>query len=446
MEDRSQMPDSRKTFVLDTSVLLSAPRAPFAFAEHHVVLPLVVINELEAKKDDPELGKPAREALRLLEGLRVADNGHLPDGVPVGTQGGTVRIEINHIEVSGLPVTLQRNPSNDTKILAVALNLASDGRDVVLVSKDVAMRIKADVVGVVAQEYLHEQVRVSDAYTGLMAIDAPSEIVDVLHKEGAVDLDALDVEVPVRHTGVTVGRGALARVGIHPKTGEKALVKVNGSISAWDVQGRSAEQRIALAHLLDPEIGIVSLGGAAGTGKSLLALAAALEIVLEGKGPQKRIIVFRPLYSVGGQDLGYLPGTEEEKMMPWAGAVYDAFKFLDPQGEAMARLQDQKAFEVLPLTHVRGRTFTDSIVIVDEAQNLERQTLLTALSRLGTNSRVFLTHDVAQRDNLRVGRHDGGDAVVETLKGHPLFAHMTLTRSERSPIAALVSELLDDLQ
>jgi PhoH-like ATPase len=208
------------------------------------------------------------------------------------------------------------------------------------------------------------------------------------------------------------------------------------------LHGRSAEQRVALDILLDPEVGIVSLGGRAGTGKSALALSAGLEAVLE-KRLHKKVVIFRPLYAVGGQELGYLPGTENEKMSPWAQAVFDTLGALVSQ-QVLDEVVERGLIEVLPLTHIRGRSLHDSFVIVDEAQSLERGVLLTVLSRIGQGSRVILTHDIAQRDNLRVGRHDGVVAVVESLKGHPLFAHITLTRSERSQIAALVTELLEE--
>ena len=231
---------------------------------------------------------------------------------------------------------------------------------------------------------------------------------------------------------------ALGRV-----TADKQVRLVRGDREAFGLHGRSAEQRIALDLLLDPEIGIVSLGGRAGTGKSALALCAGLESVMERRA-HKKVVIFRPLYAVGGQELGYLPGSENEKMSPWAQAVYDTLGALVSPA-VIDEIDARGLIEVLPLTHIRGRSLHDSFVIVDEAQSLERGVLLTVLSRLGSGSRVVLTHDVAQRDNLRVGRHDGITAVIEALKGHPLFAHVTLTRSERSPIAALVTEMLEDL-
>jgi PhoH-like ATPase len=185
------------------------------------------------------------------------------------------------------------------------------------------------------------------------------------------------------------------------------------------------------------------LGGRAGTGKSALALCAGLDSVLE-RHHHKKVVVFRPLFAVGGQDLGYLPGSESEKMQPWAEAFFDTLGAVT-SGDVIDEVLRRGMLEVLPLTHIRGRSLHDAYVVVDEAQSLERNVLLTVLSRVGANSRVVLTHDVAQRDNLRVGRHDGVVAVVEKLKGHPLFAHVTLTRSERSPIAALVTEMLEDV-
>jgi len=261
-----------------------------------------------------------------------------------------------------------------------------------------------------------------------------------LYGEERLD-DPRAAELPV-HTGLVLlsARGsALGRVAP-----DKSVRLVRGDREAFGVRGRSAEQRIALELLLDPEVGIVSLGGRAGTGKSALALCAGLEAVLERR-TQKKVVVFRPLYAVGGQDLGYLPGSEAEKMGPWAQAVFDTLGAL-VSPEAVEEVMARDLLEVLPLTHIRGRSLHDAFVVVDEAQSLERGVLLTVLSRIGQGSRVVLTHDVAQRDNLHVGRHDGVAAVIEALKGHPLFAHVTLTRSERSPVAALVTELLEGLE
>ena len=421
-------------FVLDTSVLLSDPGAVARFAEHEVVLPLVVVSELEGKRDHPELGWFARQALRLLDDLRVV-HGRLDQPLPVGQ--GTLRVELNHVDTSVLPAAV-RGHDGDSRILAVAANLAADGADVVLVSKDLPLRVKAGAIGLTAQEP-RAQLAVSSGYSGMAELEVAGADLDLLYADGRLDLPAAR-ELPT-HTGLVLlsERGS----GLGRVAADKSVRLVRGDRDAFGVHGRSAEQRVALDLLLDAEVGIVSLGGRAGTGKSALALCAGLESVLERRA-HKKVVVFRPLYAVGGQELGYLPGDSAEKMGPWAQAVFDTLGALVAQ-EVVEEVLARGLLEVLPLTHIRGRSLHDAFVIVDEAQSLERGVLLTVLSRLGQGSRVVLTHDVAQRDNLRVGRHDGVAAVIEALKGHPLFAHVTLTRSERSPIAALVTEMLEDL-
>ncbi|MFB9678228.1 PhoH family protein [Streptosporangium vulgare] len=424
----------RRTYVLDTSVLLADPTAMSRFAEHEVVIPIVVITELEGKRHHPELGYFARKALRSLDELRVT-HGRLDEPMPIGE--GTIRVELNHSDPSILPVGF-RLGDNDTRILTVAKTLAAEGKDVVLVSKDLPMRVKAASIGLAADEYRAELV-VESGWTGMDELQVTSEDVETLFEHGTADLD--DARDLPAHTGLRLlsSRGsALGRV-----LPDKSVRLVRGDREVFGLHGRSAEQRIALDLLMDPEVGIVSLGGRAGTGKSALALCAGLEAVLERR-QHRKVIVFRPLYAVGGQELGYLPGSENEKMGPWGQAVYDTLGAVTTP-EVIEEVMDRGMLEVLPLTHIRGRSLHDAFVIVDEAQSLERGVLLTVLSRIGANSRVVLTHDIAQRDNLRVGRHDGVVAVVEKLKGHPLFAHVTLTRSERSPIAALVTEMLEDI-
>ncbi len=426
-------PDPR-TFVLDTSVLLSDPWAPTRFAEHEVVVPLVVISELEGKRHHPELGWFAREALRLLDDLRVA-YGRLDRPIAMTPEGGTLRVELNHTDPSVLPAGF-RTGENDARILACAMNLAADSHAVTLVTKDMPLRVKAASVGLRADEY-HAQDVASSGWTGTAEVSATPQEVATLFADGLADVESAR-ELPC-HTGLRLLGGASSALG--RVTADKQVRLVRGDREAFGLHGRSAEQRIALDLLSDPEVGIVSLGGRAGTGKSALALCAGLDAVLE-RQQHRRVVVFRPVYSVGGQDLGYLPGGEGDKMAPWAQAVFDTLGALVSPA-VVEEILARGMLEVLPLTHIRGRSLHDAFIIVDEAQSLERNVLLTVLSRLGTNSRVVLTHDVAQRDNLRVGRHDGVAAVIEKLKGHPLFAHVTLTRSERSPIAALVTEMLE---
>ena len=424
-----------RTYVLDTSVLLSDPAAFSRFDEHLVVLPVVVVTELEAKRHHPELGYFARQALRFLDDLRI-EHGRLDAELPVNDVGGTVKVELNHTDTGVLPAGF-RHGDNDTRILSVACNLAAEGHDVVLVSKDLPLRVKAASVGLAAQEY-RAGLPADSGWMGMSELTVPRADIEELYANGTLDCEAAR-DLPC-HTGlVLISEGCSALARVKP---DKSVQLVRGDREVFGLRGRSAEQRVALDLLLDPEVGIVSLGGRAGTGKSALALCAGLEAVMERR-QHRKVIVFRPLYAVGGQELGYLPGSEADKMNPWAQAVFDTLSAVTTQdviNEVLAR----DMIEVVPLTHIRGRSLHDAFVIVDEAQSLERGVLLTVLSRIGSGSRVVLTHDIAQRDNLRVGRHDGVVAVIEKLKGHPLFAHVTLVRSERSQIAALVTEMLED--
>jgi PhoH-like ATPase len=422
-----------RTFVLDTSVLLSDPKAMFRFAEHAVILPVVVISELEKKRHDPEIGYFAREALRNLDELR-SQHERLDFPIAVG-DGGSLRVELNHSNQAVLPGGLQLG-DNDSRILAVALNLANEGLAVTVVSKDLPMRVKAASLGLAAEEYQAELAPES-GYTGIAEVTISADDMNTLYDEDVLSTSAV-ADIPVNTSLVlSSDRGsALGRV-----TSPGRITVVRGDRDIFGLSGRSAEQRLAIDVLLDPTIGIVSLGGRAGTGKSALALCAGLEAVLE-RQMHRKIMVFRPLYAVGGQDLGYLPGDAGEKMNPWAEATFDTLSSVVSHN-VVEEVMDRGLLEVLPLTHIRGRSLHDAFVIVDEAQSLERNVLLTMLSRIGQNSRVVLTHDVAQRDNLRVGRHDGVASVIEALKGQSLFAHLTLMRSERSAIAALVTDLLE---
>ena len=421
------------TYVVDTSVLLSDPRAMIRFAEHQVVLPIVVITELEGKRHDPELGYFARRALQLLDDLRQT-HGRLDRPIRVNGDGGVLHIELNHTGQDLLPAGF-RLGDNDTRILAVALNYQAAGNRVVVVSKDLPMRVKAAAMGLEAQEYRNDQA-VDTGWTGMVELHVSSDIINVLYDRGYADVPEA-VAHPV-NTGLVLHGPTGSALGRRLADGRVRMVQTD--LEAFGIHGRSAEQRIALDLLMDQQVGIVSLGGRAGTGKSALALCAGLDAVLEHHLYEK-VIVFRPLFAVGGQELGYLPGSENEKMNPWGQAVFDTLSSVTHK-YVVDEVVEQGMIEVLPLTHIRGRSLHNAFVIVDEAQSLERNVLLTVLSRVGMNARVVLTHDVAQRDNLRVGRHDGIAAVVESLKDNPLFGHVTLTRSERSPIAELVTEVL----
>jgi PhoH-like ATPase len=423
----------RQTYVVDTSVLLGDPHALKKFGSAAVVLPVAVISELEGKRHHPELGWAARTSLRFLEKLRT-ENNNLVDEIKLNDKGGTVRVELNHQALTLLPPALT-DDTNDHRILAVAANLSNEGFDVTVVSKDLPLRLKASVAGLNAIESVPMN-RDDEFWSGVVEIESDKQTIDSLYKNYRAELGAA-ASLPI-NTGVVLRHGSqscLARVS------KGGLRLIRQDIEVFGVRGRSAEQRFAIDLLVDPEVQIVSLGGNAGTGKSALALSAGLEAVLEQRS-HKKVLVFRPLYAVGGQDLGYLPGTEGDKMSPWSAAVMDVLESVTSQ-PVIDEVLDRGLLEVLPLTHIRGRSLADTFVIIDEAQNLERPVLLTALTRLGEGCKVVLTHDVAQRDNLRVGRHDGIASVIDALNGHRLFGHTTLQRSERGEIAALVSRLLD---
>lgn len=413
-------------FVIDTSVFLSDPKAFERLSKLDIVIPFVVIEEMESKRSHPELGYAARENLRFLESLR------LQNGLMKKTQtreGGSIQIELNHIDESTLPSSFLFQ-TNDNRILAVAFNLQQEG-PVTLITKDLPLRIKASVVGLTAQDY--DDRTVESEWSGVISAEVDRHLIDDIYANGFVEFTTDD----------PVNTSYILRDGSH-----SALARYDGKnlnlvrdTGIFDVKGRSAEQRLAIDLLKDDDIKIASIGGKAGTGKSVLALAAGLESVIE-ENSKKRVIVFRPLYTVGGQDLGFLPGDQQEKMHPWTLAVFDALEsFCGPN--VIDTVIEDDLLEVLPLSHIRGRTISDSYIIIDEAQNLEKHVLLTALSRVGDNTKIVLTHDVAQRDNLRVGRHDGVNSVISALAGSPLFAHISLRKSERSEVAELVSTLLD---
>ncbi|MBU4214160.1 MAG: PhoH family protein, partial [Actinobacteria bacterium] len=313
--------EAHRTYVLDTSVLLSDPKAILRFAEHDVVLPLVVVTELEGKRNHPELGYLARASLRMLDDLRIT-HGRLDASLPITPEGGTLRVELNHIDPAVLPAGLRLGDA-DSRILAVAANLAAEGADVTVVSKDLPMRVKASAVGLNAEEYRAE-LAVDSGWTGMDALDlTEAQMADLWEHESVAIADLPDPQAAASlpcHTGLVLHspRGsALGRV-----TPDKHVRLIRGDLDVFGLHGRSAEQRVAIDLLLDEEIGIVSLGGRAGTGKSALALCAGLEAVLERR-QHRKVMVFRPLYAVGGQELGYLPGGAEEKMNPWAQAVFD---------------------------------------------------------------------------------------------------------------------------
>jgi PhoH-like ATPase len=424
------------TNVLDTSVLLSAGRtALLSFGGDNVVLPLVVVRELESKRNDPNLGLASRSVLRALDDLR--NQGDLKKGVSLGEGYGSLRIETNNVH--DVPKELQNHPSNDSRIITVAYNLARNSADsVVLVSKDIPLKIMAEVVGVVTRDFVPANIS-GDFIDKTETYWVPASVINDIHEFGEVKLD---IDVP-RNVGVILRNEENPKNTALVIAGPQYIFRKVEAPEVAGLESKSAEQAIAIDYLTDDSIKIVSLGGRAGTGKTTLALAAGVEQV--NRGMYKKIIVFRSMHAVGGEELGFLPGTEAEKMDPWTAAIYDSLgSFLTPQ--QINQLKAKQTIEVLPLTHIRGRTFNNAFILIDESQNLERATILTALSRLGKNSKAVMSWDVSQRDNFRVGRHDGVYEVTSRLLGEKLFAHTSLQKSERSDVAELVSRVLDDFE
>lgn len=420
-------------YIVDTNVFLSDPKALQRLEGKQIVIPLVVLTELESKRNHPELGYQARCALRQLEQIRK-DTGSLTEAC-TNSAGGSVRVELNHIEDSDLPKIL-KTAEADNRILAVASNLASEGNQVTLLTKDLPLRLKAAVAGIEAQDYnIDEQVDAD--WGGIVNLQIQNESMDDFEDYGSIYLEESE-QYPI-NTGIILRtadrRSAIGRIN---RAGE---IQDITSKKLFDLEPRNAEQAISMDLLADDNVGIVSLGGLAGSGKTVMALAAGLDGVIRRR-KYDRVIVFRPIYSVGGQELGFLPGTAEEKMAPWTAAVTDAMESFMKKN-IIADAQRMRQIEVLPLTHIRGRTLSNSYVIIDEAQNLDLMVLVTALSRMGRGSKVVLTHDVNQRDNLRVGKYDGIARVISTLSDSDLFAHVSLVKSERSPIAELVSSSFD---
>jgi PhoH-like ATPase len=421
---------------LDTSVLLSAGRtALLSFGGDNVVLPLVVVRELESKRNDPNLGLASRSVLRALDDLR--NQGDLKKGVSLGEGYGSLRIETNNVH--DVPKELQNHPSNDSRIITVAYNLAKNSADsVVLVSKDIPLKIMAEVVGVVTRDFVPANIS-GEFIDKTETYWVPASVINDIHEFGEVKLD---IDVP-RNVGVILRNEENPKNTALVIAGPQYIFRKVEAPEVAGLESKSAEQAIAIDYLTDDSIKIVSLGGRAGTGKTTLALAAGVEQV--NRGMYKKIIVFRSMHAVGGEELGFLPGTEAEKMDPWTAAIYDSLgSFLTPQ--QINQLKAKQTIEVLPLTHIRGRTFNNAFILIDESQNLERATILTALSRLGKNSKAVMSWDVSQRDNFRVGRHDGVYEVTSRLLGEKLFAHTSLQKSERSDVAELVSRVLDDFE
>jgi PhoH-like ATPase len=447
---------NRKTYVLDTCVLLADPNALFRFDEHDVVVPLVVIEELDRKKaalDD--VGRNARLALRAIEDLRVRSGGGLRDPLPLPS-GGTMRIESNHVDVP-LPPYLDRGKA-DHRILCVAIGL-----DATLVTKDAGLRIKGSQLGVAVDDYRGDTARTEEDDPGIVELDVEPLVLDLLHRDGKAQLDAGTADLAgLRSDGgparlwpnaclvLRAGRSSsgLGRVLDVDDEGVATVHRVAGHRQVFGMAPRDVRQTFAIDLLLDPEVPCVSLMGMAGTGKTFLALAAGLEQVLEATA-YRRLSVYRPLIAVGKQEIGYLPGDLDEKLAPWMAAVHDNLYALLRRDDGPARggrehrqvqstidsLLDRGQLELAAITYLRGRSITDEFVVVDEAQNIELSALKVVLTRMAMGSKVVFCGDLGQVDNPYISPYGGMAALIEKMKGSPLFGHVTLAKGVRSPLA-----------
>ena len=440
------------TYVLDTCVLLADPQALHRFDEHAVVLPLVVVEELDRQKTRmDEVGRNARVAIRELEALRARSRDGLREAVGLGG-GGTLRIEGNHVDVALPPYLDAKTP--DHRILAVAKAIGGT-----LVTKDAALRIKGSQLGVDVEDYRADTAPVQEHSTGVAEVDVAVSVIAALHQDGkAVLRDGelaeawLNQCLVLRAGPSTSGLGRVVDVA---PDGEVAVQRVMGNPHVFGVQPRDVRQTFALDLLTDPTVTCVSLMGTAGTGKTFLALAAGLEMVLEAR-QYRRLSVYRPLVAVGRQEVGYLPGDLDEKLSPWMAAVHDNLYSLFRRDEpgslgggdhrevqrTVESLVDRGQLEMAAITYLRGRSITDELVIVDEAQNLELPTLKVILTRMAAGSKVVFCGDMSQVDNPYISPFGGIAAVVERTKDHPLFAHLQLAKCQRSPLAEAVAQLL----
>ncbi len=435
---------TRKTYVLDTCVLLADPLSLLRFDEHDVVLPLVVVEELDRQKTRvDEVGANSRRAIRTLEKLGASEAGGLRKPVQLES-GGTLRIELNGTHSDRLPNVL--NPATpDHRILATCLNLVDSGANTVLVTKDASLRIKGAQLGVEVEDYRADTVPVDESYSGVAELEVDAAVIDQLYSEGKAVIPSN--ELFVNQYVILKAMGSQSAVGrVIDTVSGTTIVRVPGSRQAFGIESKNVRQAFALDLLMDPDVTAVSMMGVAGTGKTFLALAAALEQTIEA-GRYRRISVYRPLVAVGRQELGFLPGDLDEKLAPWMAAVHDNLYALfsgDPQSAkgAIDELMERNVIEMAAVTYLRGRSITDELVIIDEAQNLEYPTLKVILTRIATGSKVVFCGDLSQVDNPYISPFGGLAALIEKLKGESLFGHITLEKSVRSPLAELAARIL----
>lgn len=443
-----------KTFVLDTNVLLHDPNAMFAFDDNNIVIPIYVVEEIDNfKKDLSELGRSAREISRNLDTLR--NEGSLSEGVELDN-GGTLRVATTSTE---LPSEISSDRGQDSRILATALQLQKQGEagDVVFITKDTNLRIRADAIGIATENYEPERTEIDKLYEGFFTFDVPSADIDKFYAEGCLKLPdpyfspnefaVLRDEVNPSHTAL--GRIDLSDGVVMPLTSLKR--------PAWGVKPRNKEQIFALDLLLDPNIQLVTLVGKAGTGKTLLAIAAGLQMTAE-ENQYQRLLVSRPIFPLG-KDIGFLPGDIEEKLNPWMQPIFDNVEYLmgnthdkkntsqrenKQKGSGSHRdLIDMGIMQIEPLTYIRGRSIPQQYMIVDEAQNLTPHEVKTIISRAGEGTKIVLSGDPYQIDHPYVDETNNGlTHIVNRFRNEKIAGHVKLTKGERSELAELAANLL----
>jgi PhoH-like ATPase len=435
-----------KTFVVDTNVLLHNPNALLAFTDNHVVLPMMVLEELDKfKTANNELGQNAREVARSLDRLRA--KGSLREGVPT-PQGGLIQVLLRHDEIAGMLPGI-----NDNRILGCAHLLKREGHNVIFVSKDINARIKSDALGIPSEDFKNQKVNVDELYTGWVTVSVPSETLEEIAVGETFDAQGLFSE---EDAPLVANQFVLVRdeadpdryvIGIYDAETKAARRIDDTTEDLFGVTPRSPEQRMAFELLLDDRIKLVSLVGNAGTGKTLLALACGLSKVIHDDEHFKKLLVSRPIMPMG-QDIGYLPGSKDEKLSHWMGPIFDNLHFLlaseerDPD-EVIKRLIEEESITLEALTYIRGRSISKQYAIVDEAQNLTPHEIKTIISRAGQDTKIVLTGDPHQIDNPYLDSNSNGlTFVVERMRGQPLAGHVTLTKSERSELAGIAATLL----
>lgn len=440
-----------KIYVLDTNVILQDPNAIYSFQDNEVVIPAVVLEELDSKKRYmDEIGRNARQFSKLIDGLR--EKGKLHERVPLHN-GGTLRIELNHRSFQELQEIFIEK-TNDNRILAVAKNLSleedakENGRRVILVSKDILVRVKADVIGLHSEDFLNDRVIDMDhLYTGMLELYVPKETLGKFYDSGEINVSDV-VNHPLYPNQFVLMKDALggssSAIGmVNPKG--KTITKLHRNAEhIWGIKARNVQQTMAMELLLRQDVPLVTLVGKAGTGKTLLALAAGL-MQTEDENKYKKLLVARPIVPVG-KDIGYLPGEKSEKLRPWMQPVFDNLEYLfntKKPGELDAILAGMGSIEVEALTYIRGRSIPEQFIIIDEAQNLTKHEVKTILTRVGEKSKIVLMGDTAQIDHPYLDEYNNGlTYVVESFKDQGIAGHVRLLKGERSGLAQLAADLL----